>query len=194
MSEARYVLFASLLFLTLASVAIGDETEPRSGNQVPLADYNLKKSVIGSAGGRSANAEYGAAATMGQPTPIGIATGDIGTLYAGFWWRPWSTASVLNAPDNGVFTDALHRSYPNPFRGSTVIAYSTASTGHVEITIFDVTGRRVKSLVSEDRPAGLHEVTWDGCDDGGTRVSSGVYFYRFRTGRLSSVRKMLVLE
>jgi hypothetical protein len=194
MSGARYVLLASFLFLILASVAEGGETEWLGGGQAHLSAYNLKKSVIGSAGASAANAEYGLAGTLGQPTPIGIATGDAGYLYAGFWWRPWSTAAVLNTPDDGTITDGLVQSYPNPFTGSTVIAFSSAAGGQVEIAIFDVTGRRVKCLVSEVRPAGFYEVTWDGRDEGGARVSSGVYFYRLKTGAFSAVRKMLVLE
>ena len=194
MSGARYVLLASFLFLILASVASGDETERLDGGQAHLSAYNLKKSVIGTAGARAANAQYDMSGTLGQPTPTGIAAGDPGYLYAGFWWRPWSTASVLNTPDGGTINDGLLQSYPNPFTGSTVIAFSSAAGGRVEIAIFDVTGRRVKCLVSEVRPAGLHEVTWDGRDEGGARVSSGVYFYRFKTGSFSAVRKMLVLE
>jgi hypothetical protein len=194
MSGSRYVLLASFLFLILASVATGDETENQNGGPALLSEYNLKSSVIGSAGAPATNAEYRVAGTLGQPTPIGIATGSPGNLYAGFWWRPWSTASVLATHGDEVLADRLLQSYPNPFAGSTVIAYSTAAPGHVDITVFNVMGRRVRCLVSEDCSAGRHEVTWDGRDEGGARVSPGVYFYRFKTGSFDSVRKMLVLK
>jgi hypothetical protein len=90
---------------------------------------------------------------------------------------------------------ALHPCVPNPFNPSTTIRYDVPNGGvRVSIAVFDVTGRRVRSLVDGARPAGEQSVTWDGRDDGGTTVASGVYFYRMIAGSFAQTRKMVLLK
>jgi flagellar hook capping protein FlgD len=71
---------------------------------------------------------------------------------------------------------------PNPFQGSTVLRYSTASEGPVAFEIFNVHGRRIRTLVQGDQGVGNHVVNWNGTDDAGRAVPSGVYFGRIRSG------------
>jgi hypothetical protein len=89
----------------------------------------------------------------------------------------------------------LGQNSPNPFNPSTSIEYGVAAGGgHVSLEIFDVAGRRIRTLLNERRPAGVGRVNWDGRTDGGSRVSSGVYFYRMRVGALEQTKRMTLLQ
>ncbi|MBD3402291.1 T9SS type A sorting domain-containing protein [candidate division GN15 bacterium] len=88
----------------------------------------------------------------------------------------------------------LVQNYPNPFNPTTTIEFSLPRSAHVNLTVFNILGQRVRTLVDGDRPAGSHAVRWDGTSDDGTRVSSGVYFYRIDAGDWTSSRKMLLLK
>lgn len=90
---------------------------------------------------------------------------------------------------------ALYPCMPNPFNPSTTIRYDVRENGtRVSIDVFDVTGRRVRSLVDGARPAGQQSVTWNGRDNGGNPVASGVYFYRMVAGSFTQTRKMVLLK
>jgi hypothetical protein len=90
---------------------------------------------------------------------------------------------------------ALHASVPNPFNPITTITYDVPAGGaDVSITIYDVSGKRVREIVNARRPAGSWSVQWNGVDDRGARVASGVYFYRMRAGAFVETRKMVLLK
>jgi hypothetical protein len=93
----------------------------------------------------------------------------------------------------------LSQNYPNPFNPSTTIQFSLPVRAMVNITVFDVGGRRVRSLLKEERNTGSHTVVWDARDDRGQDVSSGVYFYRleaagFDGSVLRQTRKMVLVQ
>jgi hypothetical protein len=89
---------------------------------------------------------------------------------------------------------ALRQNYPNPCNPRTTISYSLAKAGRVEITLYNVQGQRVKTLVSGKQDAGIHNVEWHGVDSNGHAVSSGVYFCRmFAEGQRFS-RKVVMLK
>jgi parallel beta-helix repeat protein len=83
----------------------------------------------------------------------------------------------------------LMQNYPNPFNASTVIRYSLPSASDVTISIYDILGRRVETLVQGEQPAGYHRIVWDASD-----LSSGIYFYRIKTGNYSRTNKMILLR
>jgi flagellar hook assembly protein FlgD len=87
----------------------------------------------------------------------------------------------------------LEPSYPNPFRAATRIDYSLPASTPVELAIYDVNGRVVRTLVSVERqPAGVYQVEWDGRNQAGLPVASGMYFYRLQAGdRLVDSRMMV---
>lgn len=93
------------------------------------------------------------------------------------WFNPRLTDAEAGAPARL----ALLGGRPNPFVGATSIAFDLPRAGRVELVIFDVAGRAVKRLLAAELPAGRHAVTWDATDDGGRRVSPGVYFSRLRS-------------
>ncbi len=86
----------------------------------------------------------------------------------------------------------LQGSAPNPTRSGTVISYELPRAGLTEILIYDVEGRRVRSLEKGVREAGAHRVHWDGRTDDGMLAASGVYFYQLRTGNERLTKKVVL--
>ncbi|MCC7142903.1 MAG: T9SS type A sorting domain-containing protein [Candidatus Eisenbacteria bacterium] len=82
---------------------------------------------------------------------------------------------------------------PNPFNPRTTIRFSLAAAGKAELLIYDVSGRQVRALVEQELTAGAHTAVWDGTDDDGRRVVSGVYWSQLRAGGYESHRKMVVI-
>ncbi|MCB0312252.1 MAG: T9SS type A sorting domain-containing protein, partial [Calditrichaeota bacterium] len=72
----------------------------------------------------------------------------------------------------------MFHNYPNPFNPSTVIGYRLSVASRVELSIFDLLGKKVRTLVDERQPAGQYEVRWNGEDADGNALSAGIYFYR----------------
>jgi hypothetical protein len=95
-----------------------------------------------------------------------------------------------------AFTAQLQQNYPNPFNPSTRITYEVedGARGTVNLAIYDVTGARVRTLVDGPAGAGVHAVTWDGRNERGEAVGSGVYFYRLSTPARTLTRKMVLLK
>lgn len=89
---------------------------------------------------------------------------------------------------------ALEQNYPNPFNPNTNIKFALPKAGRVEVSVFNVLGQEVNTLVSEDMPAGNHTIVWDGRNGTGNSVSSGIYFYRIVAGDFSQTKKMLMLK
>lgn len=88
----------------------------------------------------------------------------------------------------------LDQNIPNPFNPQTVLSYEVATPGYVHLAIYDVAGKLVRTLVDDTRPAGTFEAVWNGQDDGGQRVSSGVYFAKYRAGDQEQIRKMTMVK
>jgi hypothetical protein len=89
---------------------------------------------------------------------------------------------------------SLAQNRPNPFNPETTIDYYLARSGSVEIAVFDLLGRKVRTLVSEWAPAGKGSIVWRGRDDFGNSVASGVYLYRLKAGDYCETKKMLLLK
>jgi hypothetical protein len=84
--------------------------------------------------------------------------------------------------------------HPNPFNPSTTIRYELAAASDVRVLVYDAAGRQVRRLVDTREGAGSHSVTFDGRDDAGRPMASGVYFYRLETGTTTQTRKMVLLK
>jgi hypothetical protein len=89
---------------------------------------------------------------------------------------------------------ALLQNYPNPFNPSTIIAYDLPKPANVRLEIFNVLGQKVKTLFDGYQEAGSQSVTWDGRDNFGASVASGIYFYRLNAGSFNAVKKMMMLK
>ena len=89
---------------------------------------------------------------------------------------------------------ALMQNYPNPFNPSTTIDYQMPSPSHVEIAVYNILGEKVSTLVNELQPAGYYTVQWNGRNDAGVQMASGLYFYRMRAADFSGLNKMLLIK
>jgi len=103
---------------------------------------------------------------------------------------PTGVADGAPAATKSYLSDA----FPNPFNPTTTIGYTMLTDGIAEIAIYDVRGRRVRTLVHGIIAAGYKEVVWDGRNDSGGRVASGVYLYQLRTGSVVETKKMVMLK
>jgi len=106
--------------------------------------------------------------------------------------RIWNSEILQLEPTK--LQDYLDENRPNPFNPVTTIVYSLAAPRHVTISVYNVKGQLVSTLVNEHKPAGEFSVEWDGHDRSGQQVASGVYFYRMKTGRYVSTRKLVLLK
>ena len=88
----------------------------------------------------------------------------------------------------------LEQNYPNPFNAWTTIRYQVAGEGVVQLEVFDLSGQRVRALVNELKGPGIYEVVWDGTNEAGQQVSSGMYLVRLRVGEWDEVRKVLMVK
>jgi flagellar hook assembly protein FlgD len=84
----------------------------------------------------------------------------------------------------------LFQNYPNPFNPSTVIRFVLPQAGQTRLTVYNILGHRIRTLVDGVRSAGEHQVTWDARSDAGTKVASGIYFYRLEAHGLTQARKL----
>tara|TARA_Y100000588_G_C14206774_1_gene905000 strand:- start:1207 stop:1905 length:699 start_codon:yes stop_codon:yes gene_type:complete len=89
---------------------------------------------------------------------------------------------------------ALHPNYPNPFNPSTTISYDLSQETYVRITIYDITGKRIRTLVNQLQSIGTKTIVWDGMDDFNRTVSGGVYLYSIEAEAFRKTRKMLLLK
>lgn len=119
-----------------------------------------------------------------------------------------STSSSLLVPEEDLAADAealaktsplptgfvLDQNYPNPFNPTTTIRYTLGNATDVELVIINVLGARVRTLISSAQAAGDHSVVWDGRNDAGVQVSSGIYFYRMSAAGATETRKMVMMK
>jgi hypothetical protein len=110
--------------------------------------------------------------------------------------------------DNGGWTDvgneieeeeaipdfSLSANYPNPFNPETKISYFIPKTSHVRLEIFNLLGQRIRTLVNESQAVGEKTVTWDGRDENGQELASGVYLYRLQAGDFNQTNKMVLIR
>ncbi len=88
----------------------------------------------------------------------------------------------------------LSQNYPNPFNANTKIEYALPEKSHVQIILYNIRGEKIKTLVAEEQEAGHHTVAWDGADERGRVVSSGVYIFKMTAGGFSDCKKLLLLR
>lgn len=117
----------------------------------------------------------------------------------------WSFLSNVISKTTSLVTDVgdslpipmsygLKQNYPNPFNPGTTIEFSLAAGAHVTISIYNLLGQNVASVVDADLPAGPHSFKWDGANSVGRPVASGVYLYRMQAAGFSETRAMTLLR
>ena len=88
----------------------------------------------------------------------------------------------------------LSNNYPNPFNPTTNIAYSIKDADIVTLEVYNIKGQLVKTLVNETKETGEYTATWNGTDNANKSVSSGVYFYKMKSGNYTSTKKMILMK
>ena len=96
--------------------------------------------------------------------------------------------------EGGARTYTLYPNFPNPFNSVTTIRFNLNRDANVAIRICDVSGKHIKTLLSESKAVGDYSLTWDGRNESGIRVGSGIYIYQFRANDYSQNRKMLLIK
>ena len=111
--------------------------------------------------------------------------------YAGSTFYPFTWTNITNVKNQSVQPSSftLYQNYPNPFNPTTKIKYQLPEFSNVKLTIYDVLGRQIKTLVNQEKPAGNYEVEFDG-----TGLPSGVYFYRIEDGKFSDTKKFILMK
>jgi len=109
-----------------------------------------------------------------------------------FEYQPPTFADNSNRMINSFY---LEQNYPNPFNPSTTIRFKTPEATHIQLKIYDISGKEIRTLIDEDEPAGIKYVRWNGKDNFGKTVSSGVYLYRLTSAiGFSQSRKLILLK
>jgi hypothetical protein len=88
----------------------------------------------------------------------------------------------------------LSQNYPNPFNPETVIEYQLPKPGRVNVKVYTILGAEVRTLIDEEKPAGYHRVRWDGRNEAGQRLNSGVYIYRIQAGDFVRIKKLVLVK
>ena len=129
---------------------------------------------------------------------LALAFDSHGVLYAGTEgsgvYRTAQSVTSVGPAGPQPATFQLFQNYPNPFNPETRIRFQLAAPAKVEITIYNVLGRRIRTLVNQSLSHGLHSLTWDGRNESGQPVANGVYYYRMTTGTLTQTKKMMLLR
>jgi hypothetical protein len=112
-------------------------------------------------------------------------------------WRYACEDAAVGEAGEGHLAGAVTYLYacrPNPFRSSATIRFHLARAERVELAIYDVAGRAVRTLIDGARPAGEQTVVWDGTTDAGERVAGGIFWMRMRAGDYLSSRRIVTLR
>jgi hypothetical protein len=96
--------------------------------------------------------------------------------------------------DTPVYVTELKGNYPNPFNPTTTINFALAKESNVKLSIYNVKGQKVKTLIDSKMKTGKHSVVWDGKDSNNNQTATGVYFYRFETEDYKKVNKMIMIK
>ncbi|OQC05853.1 MAG: flagellar basal body rod modification protein [Candidatus Cloacimonetes bacterium ADurb.Bin089] len=104
------------------------------------------------------------------------------------------TPHAVNDNELPLVQSKLMPNYPNPFNPKTTIAFTLAKAGKVDISIYNLKGQKVKTLLSENLLPGKHSIVWDGKDEKGSGLGSGIYFVKMQTGKTTDTRKITMLK
>jgi hypothetical protein len=88
----------------------------------------------------------------------------------------------------------LAQNYPNPFNSATSIQFTVAENGHATLIIYDITGQEIRKLIDSSVASGDHQAIWDGTNNFGEKVTSGIYYYRLESGGVTKIKKMTLLR
>ena len=163
-----------------------------NGNTVGLAN-SAYGDYVASGDGVLAQISFTALAD-GAFDPNMLSFDKISLVNAGFIKENLETGSVTDVTENAPVAFALGQNYPNPFNPSTAIQFTIPEAGKVNLEVYDLLGRHVRTVVSGIIASGQHTALWDAKDDNGRFVSAGMYIYTIRSGNFHASKKMLFMK
>ncbi|HEX7402330.1 MAG TPA: T9SS type A sorting domain-containing protein [candidate division Zixibacteria bacterium] len=165
---------------------------------IPVSAVQIQRDVLDGGGGMwLTTTSYKLCSSVGQSI-TGVQGGATKKMYTGFW-NPWVVTMSPVEQEEDDFASLpkefdLRQNYPNPFNPTTVIEYALPKPSQVKIQIYNILGRRVRNLIDQRQEPGYQTIHWDGKDDSGNEVSSGIYFYRIVAGDFVKCKKMTLLK
>jgi hypothetical protein len=102
--------------------------------------------------------------------------------------------AIDDEPDDLPTEFSISQNHPNPFNPTTIIEYTLPARSNVQIEIFNLLGQKIKVLVNAEQPAGNYEIAWDGKDNDGQTLSSGIYLYKITTNKYTNSKKMVFIK
>ena len=159
-----------------------------AGEKIPWWSVNSGGNIY------SSSTNYKCCGSVTQSV-AGKVAGDNYCAYAGFW-TPWLEATDVEGEEEMEVPRefSLSQNYPNPFNPHTVIAYALPKESHVKITVYNILGQKVRILKDEIEEGGHKRVVWDGRDNSGNEVTSGIYFYKIVAGNFVKAKKMMMVK
>lgn len=152
--------------------------------------YKIERSVMSSGGRNTISKNFGISSSMGQITS-GISNGGIYLMYSGFWAiQSLSPFGAISTPRKFI----LSQNYPNPFNSSTLFLIDLPLNSDLNFTLYDILGHAVKRLYSGELGAGSHTFGWDGKNNHGIYVASGIYYATVTTSYFRKTVKLTLLK
>ncbi|MBN2104036.1 T9SS type A sorting domain-containing protein [bacterium] len=162
----------------------------------PIAgQYRIGAGVFGCGGGTAAGSGIRVYGTPGQVITDEAEGPDL-CLMSGFWHMQASLITDVETKQENVPAEfRLERNYPNPFNPNTTIAFSISGPSLLRLEVYNVFGEKIRTLISDRQyEAGRWKAVWDGRNDKGAAVSSGIYFFRLTAGSRVQTRKMMLVK
>lgn len=199
-APATPVNMAKWFFLPIAQGGSGKIKQNATFLPPYTADFDRKLDALGDSLVARSTLYFRDTMALSYPTTSTVYTGSAGSYPAGdLNWFPtrkaaWVTAGmpttgVGNFGETNPTSFSLEQNYPNPFNPSTTFAFNMSKSDFVTISVFDILGRQVASLVNNVTAAGTHKVMWNAAG-----MSSGVYFYKMQAGSFTSMKKMILIR
>lgn len=170
------------------------------GTHALIGQYAITRSVLDTEGGVKVSASYRLVDAAGQ-TSVGVSSSSHYILTAGFLAFGFEAPPGIEEPGGETLlprTYSLSQNYPNPFNPVTTIRVEIpGSEGEevpVRLEVFDLRGRRIRTLIDGSLAPGAHVFSWDGRNDRGEHAASGVYLYRVNAGEYTATRKMVMVK
>jgi len=173
----------------LIAAAITDETGSYDLSQIPAGLYRLAASLVGFEDGYYNGESLETAETVPVGSGSNIYNADIAL-----------NSQITGLNDTGILPEnfSLEQNYPNPFNPSTEIQFVVPVTANIKLTIFNLLGKEVRTVFDGQRQAGVYSISWDGTDNRGDKLASGVYIYRMQAlangERFVENKRMILLK
>ena len=175
----------------------GDETEPLLfTNGARVIGINLQFRIASNAAAQTVTIDIGEG-PHNLPVNLGLMTADSDediTPVIGPGYIYYGTVGIDDNQSNLPIEFRLSQNYPNPFNPETNIEYQLPQAGFVNLTVFNILGQNVRTLVDGYQDAGYYSAHWNGANESGVKVPSGIYFYRVTAGDFSQTKKMMMLK